>query len=128
MKKLIKWISLALAATSCAMFAACTPSSLEKAKEKMAKEGYEVFEISKYVPSILLPETCVGNMAAVEVEGLNILSADWLYACLFETANDAKAFVADWDEVIGKGTAIQDGKWVYAGSEDAIEDFTEGLF
>ena len=121
MKKLIKWISLALAATSCAMFAACTPSSLEKAKERMAKEGYKVDMIEE-----LLPNNCVGGIYAIDSD------IDTIRAFLFESADDAKAFVEKKTTaavfILEKSTPIQDGKWVYAGSEDAIEDFTEGLF
>ena len=119
MKKLIKWISLALAAASCAMFAACTPFSLEKAKERMAKEGYKVDMIEE-----LLPDNCVGGISAVDSD------LDTMKAYLFETADDAKAFLNSTAVKIAFpiSTPIQDGKWVYGGSEDAIEDFTEGLF
>jgi hypothetical protein len=122
MKKLMKWISLALAAASCAMFAACAPFSLEKAKERMAKEGYTLQDM----PAPLGADNCVGGILASE----GLLDEDKITAYLFETADDAKAFLSSNAIKLAFpiGTPIQDGKWVYAGSEDAIEDFTEGLF
>ena len=125
MKKLIKWISLALAAASCAMFAACTPFSLEKAKERMVKEGYKADLYTEH-----LPDNCVGYIKANDVEHLLDIDADWIEAYLFKTSDDAKAFFNSTaiKLIFPTSNPIQDGKWVYAGTEDAIEDFTEGLF
>ena len=118
MKKILKRIALVVTAGAlCATLFACVPSDIAKAKEKMAREGYTVIE---------LPENfdgCVGGISATKVDFQD--GADNLTAYLFESISDAKDFLADWDEKVGEGTAIRDGKWVYTGTEDAIEDFND---
>ena len=121
LKKLMKWFCLTLVTLFCTMLMACVPSSLEKAKEKMAKEGYTTVNI---LPALPGADGCIGGIYASE----GLFDEDKITAYLFETAENAKVFLANWDKLVGKGTAIQNGKWVYAGSEDAIEDFVEGLF
>ena len=118
MKKILKRIGLVLAiGVFCVTLFACVPSDIAKAKEKMAKEGYTVVEIPENF------DGCVGGISATKVDFQD--GADNLTAYLFESVDDAKDFLADWDETVGQGTAVRDGKWVYAGTEDAIEDFTD---
>ena len=127
MKKALKKIFLALAMTM-TLFAlvACVPSSVEKAKKKMAKEGYTVLSIDEDVLDALDIDGAVGGINATKRDGLSI---DSLIAVRFASVKDAKAAIADWDALMNrfgaKGTAIRDGKWVYSGSEDGIEDFTD---
>ena len=113
MKKFIKWISLTMATVACAMFAACAPSTLDKAKTKMEKAGYNV-------GSLDVDGDGVGGFRATK----GLLGTDGLIAYLFETPEDAKEFLGNWDKWVGEGTAVQNGKWVYAGSEAAIKAFT----
>lgn len=119
MKKALKGLVLSLAAVSCLAFAACTPSNLEKAEKKMAKEGYVVkaYEVEA--------EGFVGGITATKSEG--ILDTDTITALLFESKDDAKDFKNKSSQYIPSiiYTPVQDGKWVYFGTEDAIEDFTD---
>ena len=113
MKKMKKIIGLFLAALACLSITACTPSSVEKAEEKMKKEGYQVLAYTDD------EEGLVGGLIATKAESL--LDVDTITALLFETKEDAEKFA----ESTAQTGAIQDGKWVYWGNEDAIEDFTE---
>ncbi len=120
MKKLLKIIATSvLSVLACATLFACVPSNIEKAEKKMAKEGYDVKDIGK------LGDGCVGGISARKADLQD--GIDFLIAYLFESNDDAKDFLADWEELVGNesGTAIRDGKWVYAGTEDAIEDFED---
>ena len=109
MKKIKKILCLFLATVACLFITACTPSSLGKAKDKMKKEGYTVTTYEVEADGV------VGGIMAVDSE------FDMLYAVLFESRADAKAFAEN------SASGVQDGKWVYWGTEDAIEDFTEGF-
>ena len=113
MKKIRRIIGLFLAALACMSITACTPWNIEKAEERMEKEGYTVIAYEDD------EEGLVGGLVATKAEG--ILEVDMITALLFETREDAKNFA---EKAEGTG-AIQDGKWVYWGDEDAIEDFTE---
>ena len=120
MKKILRTVTMGLAAIACFAFIACTPSSLADAKDKMAKEGYRVDA------SNISAEGMVGGFTAIKTEGGLIVETDVILAFLFESKDDAKKFKADFDNLVGKEySPIQDGKWVYAGTEDAIEDFTD---
>ena len=110
-----KIICAVLSAVSCLGFAACTPSSVEKAEEKMKKEGYTVVAYEDKNA-----EGLVGGFSATKAEGF--LDGENVTALLFETSDDAKAFM---EEGGAKLNAIRDGKWVYWGTEDGIEDFTD---
>ena len=110
-----KIICAVLAAVSCLGFAACTPSSVEKAEEKMKKEGYVVLAYEDQEA-----EGLVGGFNATKTEG--ILDIENITALLFESSKDAKKFV---EELNDTSKIIQDGKWVYWGTEDAIEDFED---
>ena len=96
------------------LFAACTPSNVEEAKTKMEEADYTVIAYSNKEA-----EGLVGGLVATKAGGL--LELDVLTAAYFETADDAKAFYEKLDET----GAVQDGKWVYWGDEDAIADFTK---
>ncbi|MBQ7924544.1 MAG: hypothetical protein IJ329_04485 [Clostridia bacterium] len=125
MKKIFKWFTLAAAsALTCVMLVACTPSNLEKASDKMAKEGYKVTELKGDSE-----EGCVGGISATKanLDFTNMdFEGDTITAYLFESKKDAEAYVNDVKENWGEDySPVQDGKWVYWGTEDAIEDFTD---
>lgn len=114
MKKFISALLAALVCISMCLFAACTPSNVEQAEEKMEEAGYTVIAYSNKEAKGL-----VGGVIATKAGGL--LELDVLTAAYFETADDAKAFYENLDET----GAVQDGNWVYWGDEDAVEDFTK---
>lgn len=103
-----KFICALLATIACLTLFACTPSNVEKAKTKMEDAGYVV--IAKEDENA---EGLVGAFVATKI-------TENIVAFLFETKDDAKAFA----EKTGS-KAVQDGKWVYYGSESAIEAFTK---
>ena len=103
-----KFICALLATLSCLTLFACAPSNVEKAKKKMEDAGYIV--VGKEDKEA---EGLVGAFAATKI-------TENIVAFLFETSADAKAYA----EKVGS-KAVQDGKWVYFGSEGAIEAFTK---
>ena len=112
MKKIICTI---LAAMACLSFVACTPANIDKAKDKMKKEGYVVMAYEDKDA-----EGFVGGFSATKTEGF--MDVDNITALLFESTKDAKAFMEKYGD---QSKAIRDGKWVYWGTEDGIEDFTD---
>ena len=129
MKKTTKWITLvAASALAGMMLMACTPSSLDKAREKMAFEGYKVEEVDAGILSL---GGCVGGITAYKAEvDDGAQEADRLVAYLFDSKKAAKAYYEANKAVAeatgaGTGSLLRDGKWVYMGTADAIEDFTD---
>lgn len=125
MKKTTKWITIvAASALAGMMLMACTPSSLDKAREKMAFEGYKVEEIKGEGV-----EGFVGGITAYKAELDDGASeTDTLMAYLFDSKKAAKEFYEKnkaLAEEEGMGSLLRDGKWVYMGTADAIEDFTD---
>ena len=114
MKKFISALMAVLACIAMCFLVACTPSNVEDAETKMEEAGYTVIAYSNKDA-----EGLVGGLVATKAGGL--LELDVLTAAYFETADDAKAFYENLDET----GAVQDGKWVYWGDEDAVEDFTK---
>ena len=110
-----KILCAVLAAVACLGMAACVPSNMEKAEKKMKEEGYTVITYTDDEA-----EGLVGAFTATKMEGL--LNVDNVTALLFESSKAAKNYYEGLDN---KGSALQDGKWVYWGTEDAIEDFTD---
>ncbi len=121
MKKTIKWMTIAAAsAFACVAFVACKPSTLEKAEEKLTELGYTVeLETTKI-------DGCEGRLYATKSED-GVL--DKLYAYLFETTEDAKAFFEKYEKVSNESSntlsPVRDGKWVYLGTEGAVSDFID---
>lgn len=101
-----------LAAIMCIGMAACTPSSVEKAEEKMQEAGYKVVAYSKDDA-----EGMVGGFVASK--GLTDIT-NTMTAILF----DSKDAASDFYSTISETGAVLDGKWVYWGAEEAIEEFT----
>ena len=112
MKKTICTILMALA---CLFLFACTPTSISDAKDKMKKEGYTVLAYSDKEA-----EGLIGGFTATKAEG--ILDVDNITALLFKTTKAAKSYMEKHGD---SSVAIRDGKWIYWGTEDAIEDFTD---
>ena len=112
----MKKIICALAATlACLFLFACTPTSIDKAEDKMKKEGYTVLAYTDDKA-----EDVVGAFTATKVESL--LEADTITAILFKSTKAAKNYMKELGD---SSKAVRDGKWVYWGTEDAIEDFTD---
>lgn len=104
-----KFLCGLLAAIACIGFAACVPSNMDKAEAKMEDAGYLVVAYSDKEA-----EGLVGGMVATKI-------TKTMTALLFESSKDAKEFLEETKETGAK----QDGKWVYWGTEEAIEDFTK---
>ena len=133
MKKRAKWLALAAAsALGCMTLAACAPTNLDKAYKKMSAEGYKVDIIAEN------KDDDEGLLIARKSESLT--ERDVIVACLFENKEDAKEFYEEVKYNAGiflaglaiygvdaedVGSPTRDGKWVYFGSSDAIEDFTD---
>ncbi len=116
MKKMIKWISLVAASAFGMMLFACVPSGLEKAENKLAREGYNVTVSTKDGVEYLYATKLDDN------------ETEELYAYRFDSKNEAKTFYKNKKaELLSKGLSspIQEGKWVYVGTPDAIEDFED---
>ena len=109
-----KFLCAVLAAIACVGCVACVPSNMEKAEKKMKKEGYTVIAYTDEEA-----EGLVGGFNATKMDEWEL---DNLTALLFESRKEAKDFYNDMNN---KGNAIQEGKWVYWGTEDAIEDFED---
>ena len=111
MKKVILAI---LAMLSCFAFVACVPSNVEKAEAKMEKEGY-IVRGEERVEDVVLLGGLVGGLVATKL-------TDTINAYLFSSKAEAKDFYEKLSDKT-KSKAIQDGKWIYWGTEDAIDDF-----
>ena len=85
-----KFICMILATLACLCLFACTPSSVEKAEDKMKKEGYTVLAYSDKEA-----EGLIGGFNATKAEG--ILDIDNITALLFDTKANAKKFMEEMD-------------------------------
>jgi hypothetical protein len=111
MKKFLLGLLMAI---MCIGMAACAPSSIEKAEEKMQAAGYTVVAYEDKEA-----EGMVGGFVATA--GLSgLLGGDVMTAVLF----DSKDAATDFYSTLAETGAVLDGKWVYWGSEKAIEEFT----
>ena len=116
MKKALKFLSLAMMVLfTGALLTACVPSNVEKAKEKMEDANYLVIDYDKGDDA----EGCVGGILATK-----ILDGEGLIAILFDSKANAKDYYESLtDKDTEYGNFLQDGKWVYAGTDGAIEVF-----
>ena len=126
-----KFLVAILAAITCISFAACAPSNIDKAKEKMEEAGYKV-ETTTDAATVeaIAGEGAVGMIYAVEVSVSLTTGVDggMISAVLFDSKSAAKDYyekVKDEEAEDEDQIVKQDGKWVYAGTESAIEDFTK---
>ena len=108
MKKFLSLFVSLLLVLTLAFMAACTPKDVDAAKAKMDEAGYLVVGYQNKEA-----EGLVGGIVASKL-------IENMTAALFDTKENAKKFA----ELIGE-KAVQNGKWVYFGSEGAIEDFTK---
>ena len=106
MKKILTLLVSLLLVTTMAFMTACTPKDVESAKTKMSKADYLIVGYENKDADGL-----VGGFVATKL-------IENMTAALFDTKENAKKFA----ELMGD-KAVQDGKWVYFGSEGAIEDF-----
>jgi hypothetical protein len=113
----------------CLCLAACAPANIEKAQEKLKDAGYTIVTMSEEaVPGV---DGSVGSITATKSDSLmGAISGDidMIVAVLFESTSDAKEYYEAHkdDEKEDEAQIVkQDGKWVYVGTEDAIEDFTK---
>ena len=109
--KFKKVICALAAAMACLFLFACTPTSVSKAKDKMKEEGYLVVAYTDKNA-----EDLEGGFTATK------LSGDAITALLFDSTKAAKKFMKDYGDSLN---AIRDGKWVYWGTEEAIDDFKD---
>lgn len=123
-----KFLVALMAALTCLACVACAPSNLEKAEEKMKEAGYKVTVMDGDKAKLIAGDDAVGVIIAGDVEfSFTNTDAEFFTAVLFETRDDAKDYYEDIkDEEADEDQVVkQDGKWVYVGTEDAIEDFTK---
>ena len=106
-----KFLLTLLAAIMCIGFAACAPTSIDKAKTKMNEAGYTVVGYGDTEKT----EGLVGGFVATN----GIVNAEKLTAMLFATKEDAAEYYA----VLDDAGFVLDGKWVYKGSEEAVKAF-----
>jgi hypothetical protein len=107
-----KFLLALITAIMCIGMSACTPTSVEAAEEKMQKAGYTVVAYEEEV------EGLVGGFVATAGLG-GLLGGNMMTAVLFETADDA----SDFYSAVNEAGAVLDGKWVYWGSEEAVDAF-----
>ncbi len=138
MKKTFIKILAVVAVLACVPVAllACAPTSVEKAKEKMAEENYAVtsFDVSS--------EDSENGMeavfTAVKIETILPLKGDYIFVFYFDSAEHAHNYAKQAKEnasdylpgvltkaFIENGEVGISGKCVYYGSEDAVEDFKD---
>ena len=99
------------------VLAGCTPANIDKAKAKMEEAGYTVSAYQQAEDA----DGYVGSFLAVKASLTSGLNG--MVAVLFETTEDAKEFAETWSGAEYSEENIQDGKWVYCGTEQAIEAF-----
>ncbi len=99
---------------ACIAMMACAPMNIEKAEKRMEDEGYTVIAYEDEEA-----EGLVGGIVATKIDGL--LDVDTLTALYFSSIGEAK----DYYDELDNDDAKWEGKWVFWGTEDAMEDFTE---
>ena len=114
MKKMSKLLSLILILiTSVFVFTACVPSDINSAKEKMEEAGYYVKDYSGYDKD----KGVIGAITAIKV-------SDGIIALYFNSSQEAKDYADGWYD--SKFDHVKyDGRWAFAGTKSAIEDFTK---
>ena len=118
MKKLTKILSFAFVVLFAGIvLAGCTPANIDKAKAKMEEAGYTVVAYDQGKDA----EGFVGGFMATNISLTS--GVDAMVAILFETSADAKEFSETWTGNYEGKQVFTEGKWVYTGSEDAIEAF-----
>lgn len=114
MKKILRTLCIALVAIITGIsVTACKPANIEKAEAKMEKAGYTVlaYENDDNI------EGFVGGFIAMDIS-----AGDSMLAILFESKNDAEKY-AETKIQSEYGEIKVEGKWIYAGTEQAIKEF-----
>ena len=114
MKKFLTGLFASIVCLACVVMASCAPMNIDKAEEKMEDAGYTVvaYEGEK-------EEGLVGGIVATKMESL--LDIETLTALYFSSMGEAKDYYDDLDN----DDAKWEGKWVFWGTEDAMEEFTK---
>ena len=115
MKKFLTAFVTLMMSIACLALAACAPMNIEKAEDKMKDAGYTVVSYDE-----IEADGLVGGIIATKIEGL--LDGDILYALYFSSIGDAKDY---YDGLDKKDDVKWEGKWVFSGTDDAMEDFTK---
>ncbi|MBE5743337.1 MAG: hypothetical protein E7358_01305 [Clostridiales bacterium] len=116
MKKFIKALTTCVVLLlTMVLFVACVPNNAESATKKMKEEGYSV------ISAPINAEGIVEGILATDIEGFEMES---LTAVWFETVEDAKKFMENFEEDENE-LIKRNGKCVYFGTADAIEDFED---
>ncbi|MBO7536455.1 MAG: hypothetical protein J6T34_04890 [Bacilli bacterium] len=120
MKRILGVITLLVVVV---LLVACAPANSDKAKAKMEKAGYTcAWYANKEVGEdgqIGYLGCTKGNTIGTIIDGLG----NGLTATLYDSAAHAKAAFNDTKDAEGKTSAVLAGKWVLAGSEEAIKAF-----
>ena len=120
MKRFAKvFVSAILLVVTAFTFAACVPSSYDKAASKMQDAGYTVAG-STYDKT---DAGAVGSFVATKVSLSNIGSSSAITATLYSSSKEAKAAYDKLKSEDNKENLKQKGKWVYFGSSEAIKAF-----
>ena len=120
MKKFAKiFVSVVMLFVMAFTFASCVPSSYDKATEKMEKAGYTVVGTTFDKKE----DGSVGTFNATKVVLTNTSESGTLTAILYDSSKDAKAAVEKVKNENPDSSVKQKGKWVYFGTEKAIEAF-----
>ena len=115
MKRFLKSLSLGLVMTFVGvLLCGCAPMDTEKAKAKMEEAGYAVVAYEKSTED----EGIIGGISATKVSLTD--DSSHITAFLFDSIKSAKAYYEKYED---KENIGQSGKWVYWGTENAIEVF-----
>ena len=109
MKKIISIVAvILLVAMLGVILIACTPKTIEDAKAKFEKKGYDVStRTGKKVPSYYAEEGVIGTIYAESED-----EEEYFEAFLFETKDDAKEAYKDYEDDL-KDEAEDDDDFVY---------------
>lgn len=112
-----------VALIACVGMSACTPFTVDGAEKKLEKAGYEVsiHEADSIMAATLgNPDGLVSYVTAAKAEGVLGLEGEMLMAAYFESILDAKDYYNSGNTA---DDAKWEGKWVYWGTEEAMEEF-----
>ena len=119
MKKFLKTLCIALVAIVTGVaITACKPSNVEKAEAKMEEAGYTVITLGEDADDA---EGLIGGFIATDVDLVN--GTETISALLFDSKDNAKKFYEKWVSEDSNEKVKQNGKWVYVGTDAAVEVF-----
>ena len=130
MKKVLKLSSLLLVLVALLTLASCTPKDLDAAKDKLEKADYEVTVVEG-----TFADATFEAMGLKNVEGALMAASEdgkeYVAAYYFESKADAKEAMEKIEELMKEDAeeeeaeveVKQSGKWIYAGTKQAMKDF-----